>query len=191
MFGAVGLRHLPMLAFVTGLIWLTEGLRLYIVVLAFGFPDVELGLSGAIFVALIGSLLTAIPLSPAGLGFAQAGVIGVLTVAYGVPLPEATAITILDWVISVLSIIVFGAVTYVVSPMPRGMGRISLSHRPRPRAGDLRLTGLRPRRSRRSDAGRTKVMGPHPGAPRPDRDGPHRTPAIGARGPREATGTNG
>jgi uncharacterized protein (TIRG00374 family) len=123
-FGAVGLRHLPVLAFVTGLIWLTEGLRLYIVVLAFAFPDVELGLSGAIFVALIGSLLTAIPLSPAGLGFAQAGVIGVLTVAYGVPLPEATAITILDWVISVLSIIVFGAVTYVVSPMPRGMGRI-------------------------------------------------------------------
>jgi uncharacterized protein (TIRG00374 family) len=124
-FGAVGLRHLPVLAIVTGLIWLTEGLRLYIVVLAFAFPDVQLGLSGAVFVALIGSLLTAIPLSPAGLGFAQAGVIGVLTVAYGVPLPEATAITILDWVISVLSIIVFGAVTYVVSPMPRGMGRIS------------------------------------------------------------------
>ena len=78
-----------------------------------------------IVVALIGSLLTAIPLSPAGLGFAQAGVIGVLTVAYGIPLPEATAITILDWVISVLSIIVFGAIVYVVSPMPRGMGHIS------------------------------------------------------------------
>ncbi len=124
-FGAIRLRHLPTLAIVTGLIWLTEGLRLYIVVLAFAFPGVELGISGAVFVALIGSLLTAIPLSPAGLGFAQAGVIGVLTVAYGVPLPEATAITILDWVISVLSIIVFGAVTYVVSPMPRGTGRIS------------------------------------------------------------------
>jgi hypothetical protein len=123
-FGGVGLRHLPILAILTGLIWLTEGLRLYIVVQALGFPDVELGLSGAVFVALIGSLLTAIPLSPAGLGFAQAGVIGVLTVAYGVPLPEATAITILDWVISVLSIIVFGAILYVVSPKPRGMGRI-------------------------------------------------------------------
>ncbi len=123
-FGGVGIRHLPMLATVTVLIWMTEALRLYIVVLALGFPDVELGLSGAVFVALIGSLLTAIPLSPAGLGFAQAGVIGVLTVAYGVPLPEATAITILDWVISVLSIIVFGAIVYVVSPMPRGMGRI-------------------------------------------------------------------
>ena len=124
MFGAVGLRHLPILVVITGLIWLTEGLRLYIVVLSFGFSDVEIGLSGAIFVALIGSLLTAIPLSPAGLGFAQAGVIGVLTVVYKIPLAEATAITILDWVISVLSIIVFGAVLYVVSPMPRGMGKI-------------------------------------------------------------------
>ncbi len=124
-FGAVGLRHLPILAFLTGLIWLTEGMRLYLVIAALGFSDVEIGLSGAMFVALIGSLLTAIPLSPAGLGFAQAGVIGVLTVVYGVPLPEATAITILDWVISVLSIIVIGAVVYVVSPMPRGMGRIT------------------------------------------------------------------
>jgi len=123
-FGAVGLRHLPVLAILTGSIWMTEGLRLYIVILALGFPDVTIGLSGAIFVALIGSLLTAIPLSPAGLGFAQAGVIGVLTVAYGVPLAEATAITILDWVISVLSIIVFGAIVYAISPMPRGMGRI-------------------------------------------------------------------
>ena len=123
-FGGIGVRHMPILGILTGGIWMTEALRLYIVVLALGFPDVELGLSGAVFVALIGSLLTAIPLSPAGLGFAQAGVIGVLTVAYGIPLPEATAITILDWVISVLSIIVFGAVAYVVSPMPRGMGRI-------------------------------------------------------------------
>jgi uncharacterized protein (TIRG00374 family) len=129
-FGAVGLRHLPILAFLTGLIWLTEGMRLYIVILALGFSDVELGLSGAMFVALIGSLLTAIPLSPAGLGFAQAGVIGVLTVAYGVPLAEATAITILDWAISVLSIIVFGAVLYVVSPMPRGEGHIKVTQAP-------------------------------------------------------------
>ena len=73
---------------------MTEGLRLFFVVQALGFPDVELGLSGAFFVALIGSLLTAVPLSPAGLGIVEAGVVGVLTVAYGVPLPEATAITL-------------------------------------------------------------------------------------------------
>ena len=81
-------------------------------------------MSGAIFVALIGSLLTAVPLSPAGLGIVEAGVVGVLTVAYGVPLPEATAIALLDRVISVFSVIVFGSIAYVVSPKPRGMGPI-------------------------------------------------------------------
>jgi uncharacterized protein (TIRG00374 family) len=124
-FGAVGIRQLPALAVVTVAIWATESLRLYLVVHALDFPGVELGLSGAVFVALIGSLLTAIPLSPAGLGFAQAGVIGVLTVIYKVPLAEATAITVLDWVISVISIIVFGAILYVVSGKPRGEGRIA------------------------------------------------------------------
>jgi uncharacterized protein (TIRG00374 family) len=124
-FGAVGVRQLPALAVVTVVIWSTEAVRLYLVVQALNFPGVELGLSGAVFVALIGSLLTAIPLSPAGLGFAQAGVIGVLTVAYNVPLAEATAITVLDWVISVISIIIFGAILYVVSGKPRGEGRIA------------------------------------------------------------------
>jgi uncharacterized protein (TIRG00374 family) len=129
-FGAVSVRRLPALAVLTAAIWLSEGLRLYFVVQALGFPDVELGLSGAVFVALIGSLLTAIPLSPAGLGFAQAGIIGVLTVVYKIPLAEATAITILDWVISVLSIIVIGSIVYVVSPKPRGEGRIVESPAP-------------------------------------------------------------
>ena len=123
-FGAVRLKHLPALGTLTGLIWMTEGLRLYFVVLALGFTDVELGLSGAIFVALIGSLLTAVPLSPAGLGIVEAGVIGVLTVAYGVPLPEATAIALLDRVISVFSVIILGTIVYVISPKPRGMGPI-------------------------------------------------------------------
>ena len=123
-FGALAARQLPALGTLTVLIWLTEGLRLYFVVQALGFADVELGLSGAIFVALIGSLLTAVPLSPAGLGIVEAGVVGVLTVAYGVPLPEATAIALLDRVISVFSVIVFGSIAYVVSPMPRGLGHI-------------------------------------------------------------------
>jgi uncharacterized protein (TIRG00374 family) len=123
-FGAVRIKHLPGLGVLTGLIWMTEGLRLYFVILALGFPDVEMGLSGAVFVALIGSLLTAVPLSPAGLGIVEAGVVGVLTVAYGVPLPEATAIALLDRVISVFSVIILGTIVYVISPKPRGMGPI-------------------------------------------------------------------
>jgi glycosyltransferase 2 family protein len=123
-FGALVARHLPRLGLMTGLIWMTEALRLFLVVQALGFADVSLGLSGAVFVALIGSLLTAVPLSPAGLGIVEAGVVGVLHVAYGVPLPEATAIALLDRVISVFSIIVFGSIAYAVSQKPRGLGRI-------------------------------------------------------------------
>ncbi|HEX9550738.1 MAG TPA: lysylphosphatidylglycerol synthase transmembrane domain-containing protein [Candidatus Limnocylindrales bacterium] len=123
-FGAVELRALPVFGGVTVAIWATEALRLFIVVQALSFPEVQLGLSGAVFVALIGSLLTAVPLSPAGLGFVEAGVVGVLTVAYGVPLPEATAIALLDRVISVFSIIVLGSIAYAISAKPRGAGVI-------------------------------------------------------------------
>jgi uncharacterized protein (TIRG00374 family) len=77
-----------------------------------------------VFVAMIGSLLTAVPLSPAGLGIVEAGVVGVLHVAYGVPLPEATAIALLDRVISVFSIIILGSIAYVLSSKPRGLARL-------------------------------------------------------------------
>jgi uncharacterized protein (TIRG00374 family) len=123
-FGALVVRQVPILGVLTGVIWMTESVRLFLVVQALGFSDVSLGLSGAVFVALIGSLLTAVPLSPAGFGVVEAGVIGVLHLGYGVPLPEATAIALLDRVISVFSIIVLGSIAYVVSPKPRGLGRI-------------------------------------------------------------------
>jgi uncharacterized membrane protein YbhN (UPF0104 family) len=48
----------------------------------------------------------------------------VLTVAYGVPLPEATAIALLDRAISVFSIIVLGSVAYALSAKPRGLARL-------------------------------------------------------------------
>jgi glycosyltransferase 2 family protein len=121
-FGAVGLRGLPPLVVVTGLIWATESMRLYLVVQAMNLPGVQLGLSGAVFVALIGSLLTAVPLSPAGLGIVEAGVVGVLNVAYGVPVTEGAAIALVDRVISVLSIIVLGSIAYAISSKRRGGG---------------------------------------------------------------------
>jgi uncharacterized protein (TIRG00374 family) len=123
-FGAIAFRQLPYLGGLTVAIWMTEALRLFFVVQALNFADVELGLSGAVFVALIGSLLTAVPLSPAGLGIVEAGVVGVLSVAYGVPLAEATAIALLDRVISVFSIIVLGSIGYVVSSKPRGLATV-------------------------------------------------------------------
>ncbi len=121
-FSAVGLRALPGLVILTGLIWTTEAVRLLLVVGAFGFSDVHLGISGAFFVALTGSLLTAFPLTPAGIGFVEAGIVFVLTVVYGVPQTQALAITLVDRAISVLSIIVFGSLAYGISPLRRGSG---------------------------------------------------------------------
>ncbi|MEO5966116.1 MAG: lysylphosphatidylglycerol synthase transmembrane domain-containing protein [Candidatus Limnocylindrales bacterium] len=121
-FGAITLRQLPPLLVVTVLIWATEGIRLWLVVQALGFPDVQLGISGAVFVALIGSLLTAVPLSPAGLGVVDAGMGAVLVLAYGLPVTEATTIVVVDRVISVFSIILFGSILYVISGKRKGEG---------------------------------------------------------------------
>jgi uncharacterized protein (TIRG00374 family) len=119
-FGAMRIRELPRLLFVTALIWATEALRLYLVVRALNFPGVDLGLSGSVFVALIGSLLTAVPLSPAGLGVVELGVGGVLITAYDVTRTQAATIVLVDRFISVFSVIVFGGIAYVVSPLRRG-----------------------------------------------------------------------
>ena len=124
-FSAMGLRALPRLAFLTGLIWATEAMRLFFVVQALGFDDVSLGLSGVVFVALIGSLLTAVPLAPAGLGVVELGVGSVLTIAYGIPVPEATAIVLLDRLISVFSVIILGSIAYALSNKPRGGARVA------------------------------------------------------------------
>ena len=121
-FSAVGARALPRLFVITGLVWATEATRLFLVVEGLGFPDVHLGISGAFFVALTGSLLTAVPLTPAGIGVVETGVVFVLTQIYGIPPTEALAITLVDRAISVLSIIGFGSIAYWLSPKRRGAG---------------------------------------------------------------------
>ena len=121
-FNSIGLRSMPRLIVLTVLIWTTEAMRLLFVVAALGFQDVSLGISGAFFVALIASLLTAVPLSPAGLGIVELGVVGVLVTAYGVPVQEATTIALVDRAISVFSIIILGSIDWLISPIRRGDG---------------------------------------------------------------------
>ncbi|MEO5703788.1 MAG: lysylphosphatidylglycerol synthase transmembrane domain-containing protein [Candidatus Limnocylindrales bacterium] len=121
-FSSMGLRALPKLAFVTGLIWATEAMRLYLVVEALGLPGVHLGISGAFFIALSASLLTAVPLTPAGIGFVETGVVGLLTILYGVSETDALAITLVDRAISVLTIIILGSIAYAISGKRRGVG---------------------------------------------------------------------
>ena len=121
-FGSVGVRGMPLLGLMTGMIWMTEALRLYLVVRALNFTGVDLGFSGSLFVALIGSLLTAIPFTPGGIGLVEGGMIGVLTGAFGVSGTHAAAIVLVDRAISVFSIVVLGSIAYMLSSKPRGGG---------------------------------------------------------------------
>ena len=73
--------------------------------------------------ALVASLLTAIPFTPAGLGLVELGVVGILTLIYGVDQEQAAAIALLDRAISVLSIIVLGSIAYVLSSKTKGNRR--------------------------------------------------------------------
>jgi uncharacterized protein (TIRG00374 family) len=66
--------------------------------------------------------MTAIPITPAGIGFVEGVVIVILTQIYKVPNTDALAITLVDRAISVLSIIVLGSIAYAISPKRRGMG---------------------------------------------------------------------
>jgi uncharacterized protein (TIRG00374 family) len=126
---AVAAHQVPRLAVVTALIWATEATRLYLVVLALGF-DISLGISGAFFVALIASLLTAIPFTPAGLGIVEGGIVVILSALYRATPDEAGAIALVDRLISVLSIIVFGSIGYVLSAKTKGGPRATPSGSP-------------------------------------------------------------
>jgi uncharacterized protein (TIRG00374 family) len=63
-----------------------------------------------------------VPLTPAGIGFVESGVVGLLTIVYGVSQTDALAITLIDRAISVLSIIILGSIAYAISPKRRGLG---------------------------------------------------------------------
>ncbi len=112
-------RTMPMISLLTVLIWTSEAFRLLFVTYALGF-DISLGISGAFFVALVASLLTAVPFTPAGLGIVEAGIVGLLTVVYQADPNEAAAIALVDRAISVLSVIALGFIAYLLSPKTKG-----------------------------------------------------------------------
>ncbi|MET0772049.1 MAG: lysylphosphatidylglycerol synthase transmembrane domain-containing protein [Candidatus Limnocylindrales bacterium] len=116
---AIDRRTVVVVAVVTGLIWTTEALRLLFVIESMPF-HVQIGISGAFFIALITSLLTAVPFTPAGLGLADGAMVFLLTAVYDVPQTEAVAITLVDRAISVLSVIIVGGIAYVFSSKTRG-----------------------------------------------------------------------
>ena len=68
--------------------------------------------AGALVVALAASLLSTVPIAPAGLGFTEAGMV-VLLGWLGLDLSAATAVTLLFRIINYWSIVALGFVLYV------------------------------------------------------------------------------
>ena len=116
--GALSTRSIPVVLGLTVVIWLLEGARLYFVIRALDLPEVGLGISASVFVALAAALLTAIPLTPAGFGFVEAGIIGVLAI-YGVTREPAAAVALVDRGLTIGTVIIFGGILYAFSDKVR------------------------------------------------------------------------
>ncbi len=116
---ALTARSVPIIIGLTVLIWILEGVRVFFVIRALDLPQVShLGISSAVFVALAAALVTAIPLTPAGVGFVELAIAGVLLI-YGVPNEPATAVALTDRAISIVTVIILGGMFYAVSPLVR------------------------------------------------------------------------
>lgn len=105
-------KSLPGVLDLTVVIWFLEGGRLFLVTRSLDAHAVTL--SAVIFIALLSSLLTTLPLTPGGAGIVE----GAVTVALGLFLKDhqlAVSIAILDRVINYWSLIVGGLVLYLFS----------------------------------------------------------------------------
>ena len=108
-FGSFG--RWPALTGLTAVIWMQEGLRVFFITRAL---DIHVSIAVTLFVALAASLLTTIPLTPAGLGAVETGIVGVLQWV-GVERNAAASVAVIDRVIGYWSILLIGLVVYVIS----------------------------------------------------------------------------
>ena len=103
-------RALPVAGPMTLIVWAFEASRLLLVLLALGL---YLPPSQVIFVAVASSLLTTVPLTPAGFGFVEIAMVYVLTAGFGLAQKDAVAVAVLDRAVSVFSVIVVGGILYL------------------------------------------------------------------------------
>jgi len=103
-------QRVPLLTVLGLLGWLAEVFRLYLVAQALG---VDLSLPMVTFAALASSLLTLAP-TPGGLGVVESGVVGLLVRLSILSFDAAAALVVLDRAISYLSVILVGAVLFLL-----------------------------------------------------------------------------
>jgi uncharacterized protein (TIRG00374 family) len=110
-------QGLPVLGVYTVLAWAMEAGRLHFVMLSLGLDRIHPAVP--LFISLAGALLTAVPFTPAGLGFVESGMVSLLLLLGGLGLiggmsrEAAISVAVLDRTISYWSIIIVGAVLQV------------------------------------------------------------------------------
>jgi uncharacterized protein (TIRG00374 family) len=100
------------------LVWVCEVLRLFFVTRSIGLRladslPTEVAIVTA--AALVGSLFTALPLTPAGLGFVESGVVAALVLMGLKDQGLALSVALLDRTISYASVVAFGLIAYLIS----------------------------------------------------------------------------
>jgi len=113
----------------TLVIWALQAARLGCVAIALGLFQVDpaqgfLGISAVIITALVSAVLSTIPFTPAGIGIVEAGSVGILISIFAMPPEAAIALTLLDRVIDIGSLMVGGGLLFAASPYPRGAGSL-------------------------------------------------------------------
>ncbi len=104
-------RTTPVLTIYTVIIWAFEVGTLYLVTRAI---SLNLALPIVIFVALAASLLTSIPITPAGLGAVEFAITGLL-ILVSVPPDVSVSVALLYRIVSYWSLIAIGGIVFVVS----------------------------------------------------------------------------
>ncbi len=108
-FGSFG--RWPALIVLTAILWAQEGLRVFFITRALG---IHVSLAVTVFVALAAALLTTIPLTPAGLGVVETGIVGILQFV-GVGFNDAASVAVVDRVIGYWSVLLIGLIIYIFS----------------------------------------------------------------------------
>jgi hypothetical protein len=112
-------RAMPLVLTYSVLGWAIEAGRLYLVCLSLGLTSLAPPI--VLFVALASALLTTLPITPAGLGFVESAIVGILLLAAswglapGVDENVAASVAILDRVISYWSLVVVGIILYFLT----------------------------------------------------------------------------
>ena len=111
---------------ITIAVWLLEGMRVFFVIHSLGLAELDSLRTERLDLRGVGRIpLTAIPLTPAGIGFVQFGIVWALSL-YGVSPEAGTAVALTDFVVATLSVIVIGGILYVFSD------KVRTAHRARP-----------------------------------------------------------